>query len=181
MSEEIWKWIPGYENWYEVSTEGRIRSYVNRGAKPVNKLSKTPLRILTPIFARDRKYFNVSLSHESKPPIHDLIHLIVLKTFVGPRPKGKEGAHNDGVKTNNNLENLRWATPSENQMDRLLHGTDNRGSRHGLSKLNEKQVRGIRDKYKTGEYTQRKLAKEYSISQQHCSQLITKVRWDWLD
>lgn len=71
------------------------------------------------------------------------VHRLVLETFVGPCPEGMEGCHGDGDRANCHLENLRWDTPVNNQADKIEHGTTNRGTRQGHSKLNEQDVRDI--------------------------------------
>ena len=73
------------------------------------------------------------------------VHHLVLETFVGHRPKGSQCRHLDGNPLNPVLSNLKWGTRKENQMDRIIHGTDNRGSKHGMSKLTETEVKEIRD------------------------------------
>lgn len=50
------------------------------------------------------------------------IHSLVLEAFVGPRPDGMEGCHNDGDPANNHLANLRWDTRAANNQDTLRHG-----------------------------------------------------------
>lgn len=57
------------------------------------------------------------------------VHRLVLESFVGPCPDGMEGCHNDGSKDNNRLDNLRWDTLSNNQLDRLKHGTHNHANK----------------------------------------------------
>jgi hypothetical protein len=51
------------------------------------------------------------------------VHQLVLEAFVGSRPGGMEGCHNNGDGTDNRVENLRWDTPSENNFDLVRHGT----------------------------------------------------------
>lgn len=46
------------------------------------------------------------------------IHHLVLLAFVGPRPEGQVGCHNDDDETNNSLSNLRWDTKESNWEDR---------------------------------------------------------------
>ncbi len=43
-----------------------------------------------------------------------------------------------------NPRHLRWASPSENQFDREMHGTSNHGERNGISKLTNAQREQIR-------------------------------------
>jgi predicted XRE-type DNA-binding protein len=57
------------------------------------------------------------------------IHVLVLTAFVGPRPKGMHGCHNDGDVFNNRLGNLRWDTPKANAADKYKHGTQPHGSK----------------------------------------------------
>lgn len=59
------------------------------------------------------------------------VHTLMLLTFVGPRPSSRHhGAHfPDRDKTNNRVENLRWALPEENESDKRMHGTAPTGGR----------------------------------------------------
>jgi hypothetical protein len=70
-------------------------------------------------------------------------HVMVLETFVGPRPAGHQAAHNDGTTDNNAVSNLRWATPKANARDKEGHGTVRRGEAHGRAKLTEKDVERV--------------------------------------
>ena len=60
-----------------------------------------------------------------------------------------------------NPHHLRWATASENQLDRANHGTDNRGEKHPLSKLTEAAVREIRRR--SGD-THTTLSREFGVT-----------------
>lgn len=73
-------------------------------------------------------------------------HSVMCAHRHGPRPAGTEAAHSCG---NGHLgcvnpQHLSWKTPAENQRDKVVHGTHNRGSRHPLSKLTEDDVLRIR-------------------------------------
>jgi hypothetical protein len=49
---------------------------------------------------------------------------LVLQAHVGPPPTpSHQAAHLDGDPRHNCLENLAWATPSENAQHKMLHGT----------------------------------------------------------
>ncbi len=58
------------------------------------------------------------------------VHILVLEAFVGPRPLGLEGCHDDGDPANNRLTNLRWDTPSSNAVDRVRHGHHHEAEKH---------------------------------------------------
>lgn len=98
----------------------------------------------------------------------------------GPAPEGHEAAHGCGRRACVNPAHLRWATPTENQADRLGHGTHNRGERCGIHKLTEAEVREIRTLVAAG-HRQRALAARFGVSQVTISNVINRVSWAWLD
>lgn len=176
--KEIWKDIPGYEGLYQASTLGRIRSldrYVKhwRGGNLLRKGI-----ILKP--GKACGYPMVILCKEGSIK-YITVHVLVLKTFIGPCPKGKIARHfPDRTKTNCRLDNLQWGTPMENQDDRSIHGTDVYlcGEAVSTSKLTEKQVDEIKDEllfYEKGDIT--KLAKEYNVSLAAISLIRHKKTW----
>lgn len=109
MTEEIWK---PFNEWYEVSTHGRVRSWKNNrwGRRLEPKNLSTPLSM----------YGYPHLRVEGKTRF---VHHLVLEVFVGPMPEGKEACHRNGIRTDNRLENLYWGTRSENVQDAIKHGT----------------------------------------------------------
>lgn len=124
IDDERWLPIPGWEGLYEVSDHGRVKSLPILGHN-----RKVLLRVLKPLLrGRAAKYFTVHLRN-SKRGRMVAIHVLVLETFVGPRPPGMHACHNDGDPANNRLENLRWDTPKANMADRDRHGTTFRGAR----------------------------------------------------
>jgi hypothetical protein len=111
---ETWRPIPGYEGRYDVSDQGRVRSWLGWG-KPVPH-----------VLACDRSslgYVRVTL-HLSGRQSTITVHRLVMQAFVGPPPEGLEVRHLDGDRTNNRLSNLRYGTASENMQDRIRHGNN---------------------------------------------------------
>lgn len=106
--KEIWKPIPNYENIYEASNFGRIRS-VNRidtnGRKRIGK-------ILKPKIERTG-YLRVALFNGGKRKEYK-VHRLVMLAFVGECPYGLQVNHKDENKRNNMLANLEYVTPKEN-------------------------------------------------------------------
>lgn len=93
------------------------------------------------------------------------VHKLVLEAFIGPCPVGMEACHApDRNPANNHLENLRWDTRSNNQIDSVHDGT------HGSLKLTESQVREIYIRAHRGE-NQRQIAKEFGISAGHVNHI----------
>ena len=117
------------------------------------------------------------------------VHRLMLETYVGECPKGMECRHLNGIKTDNSLENLKWGTKSENQMDRLTNNTSNRGERHSNSKLTKKQVieirclakgfnKGVREIDNGGNY--KEIAKRYGISETNVGAIVSRRSWGWV-
>lgn len=73
---------------------------------------------------------------------------------------------------------LRWATPIENQADKVEHGTSYRGERHWQNKLSEGDVRKIRRLI--GVEPQSKIATMFGINQCTVSEIKTGRKWGWL-
>lgn len=73
--------------------------------------------------------------------------------------------HINGIRDDNRLENLELVTPIENN------------HRRDYVKLNPEIVKEIREKYKKGNTSYRKLAKEYNVSHSHIKKIIDKKVW----
>ena len=124
MTEE-WKAIAGYEGSYEVSNRGQVRSLDRVNGRGFNIFG----RVLKPNPNREG-YLGVSLYSGGKATRRRrLIHQLVAEAFIGPRPEGFDVCHNDGDKTNNRADNLRYDTRSANILDSVRHGTQHNSSR----------------------------------------------------
>lgn len=105
---EEWKSIPGYEDLYEVSSYGRVKSleisYIRRNGIMDHK----PEIILTPK-NNGTGYFTVCL-YKNKTHKYYLIHRLVAIAFL-PNPDNLPCVnHKDEDKTNNNVNNLEWCS-----------------------------------------------------------------------
>ena len=115
-NSELWASIDGYRN-YEVSWWGRVRNIDTS-------------RILKPQ-SSGNGYLIVRLSKNGKAKNHN-IHQLVAREWV-PNPGEKRCVdHTDGSRTNNNWENLRYATHSENSRNMKRH-TDGSSIYKGVS------------------------------------------------
>jgi len=73
---------------------------------------------------------------------------------------------------------LEWKTSAENQADRIVHGTHQRGERNNLVKLTEDDVRKIRAL--RGLKTQKEIAAEFGIERSNVSCIHRMKSWAWL-
>lgn len=120
---EIWRDVVGFEDAYQVSNLGRVRSktrFVVMAAsyKSAEHVSRRNGRLLRPGKA-SKGYFTVSLGRGKSRTVHSL----VAEAFIGPRPEGYEVLHIDGTRVNNCANNLRYGTRLENIMDAVNNGT----------------------------------------------------------
>lgn len=119
MSDEKWLSAVGYEGFYEVSDEGRVRSvdrvvYAGPGRQRRHEGRVLATQTLGTGYASVRLWKHGMGRTE-------VIHQLVLATFVGERPDGHEGCHKDGVRTNGSLRNLYWGTHAQNVEDMMRH------------------------------------------------------------
>lgn len=146
--DEEWRSILGWEGLYEASSRGLIRS-LDRVVRHRNRWGgesdyRRPGRVMAPQLNKARGgYLQLVLFREGQA-IGAYVHTLVCLAFHGLRPDGYQAAHVDGKKVNCCAENLVWKTILDNDADKDLHGTRNSGSRHGLAKLTEADVRAIR-------------------------------------
>jgi len=77
-----------------------------------------------------------------------------------------------------NPRHLRWATCSENNMDKHAHGTLLKGETSLRSKLSETDVLSIRARATS--VSQRRLAEEFDVDQSQISRIVRRVDWAWL-
>lgn len=117
-THEEWRPVVGYEGSYEVSSLGRVRS-VDRIVTFKDGRKRLARGRVLRSWSNNLGHQVVGLANRQRA----FIHCLVLEAFVGPRPDGLVACHNNGQSTDNRVENLRWDTYSENNLDLVRHGT----------------------------------------------------------
>jgi len=123
--EEIWKPVIDYELLYEVSNLGRVKS-LDKTVKTRQGYAIKKGKILKPAVLKEGYHcFRLIKNHKYKAL---LAHRGVAQSFI-PNPYNKPQVnHINGIKTDNEIKNLEWATASEN----ILHAYAT-----GLNKVNK--------------------------------------------
>lgn len=133
MENEIWKQVKNivlrngtvwtFEG-YEVSNYGRVRTYKQKYGRVSNSeinagLNRPLLKTPTIINGRPDKrgYPQFLLSDINKKRHNVRAHTLVMQTFVGLPDEYQVVCHFDDIKTNNNLDNLRYDTQKQNLLD----------------------------------------------------------------
>lgn len=115
-----WRPIPGYEGYYEVSSQGQIRG-VDRFVPQGNHKMFITGKVLTPAqHPTGHLWVNLRKHGRSKKMY---VHRAVAFAFIGECPEEQEVRHLDGDATNNFVENIKYGTRSENLYDKVAHGT----------------------------------------------------------
>ena len=135
--EEIWKDIKGYENMYQISNIGQVKS-LEHNVQQKNRWGQTISRIqksrLMKIHINKNGYFRVVL-HKNGIEKNYSVHRLVYEAFVGEIPDGMQVNHINEIKTDNRVVNLNLMTPKENS---------NWGTRN--ERVSEKQTNGKNSK-----------------------------------
>lgn len=100
-----------------------------------------------------------------------LVHRLILETFIGPCPEEMVCCHNDGNFRNNHINNLRWDTRSNNELDKHRHGTMTQ------AKLTSTDACLIVYCRKALKLARREIAKIFNVSIHTVDNIIYKKKW----
>ena len=160
--EKEWKDIDGYKK-YRCSNCGDI----------MNKITG---KILSQTLSTNG-YLKVRLSKDGEAKTC-YVHKIVSGTFLDENPNKPYVNHKNGIKTDNNANNLEYVTPLENSNHAIESGlSDNSGERNGRSKLTASDIPNIRRDLASGEYSQDEIAEKYGVKKNAISMIKLGITW----
>ncbi len=177
IDAEEWKPVVGYEEWYEVSTHGRVAS-VERVEFYPSKFGRMfvrirPYKVLKARIGR-ADYPAIGLHKNGKVKGH-LVHRLVAQAFI-PNPDNlPEVNHKDEIRHNNLVSNLEWVDRSGNVS---YSAYKNRGSMNGTSLLSEEDV--IEIVSLLGTVPQTEIGKLFDVSNHTIHKIKCGKNWSWL-
>lgn len=153
-----WKDIPGYEGLYQANRKGEILSLHENNFKKKLIPSK-----------HTTGYLVVSLSKNGVRKKHK-IHRLILLTFVGVCPNGKEVNHKNGIRTDNRLKNLEYVTRLEN-IRHQFHVLGNYPLDRTWTKIADSIILEIRRLYADG-LSQNSIAKKFGLGRTTVAKIV---------
>lgn len=162
--EEQWRDVQGWG--YEVSDSGRVMGKRGKLLKPT-PVDGYPRVSLFRVVDGRREVWTVG------------VHRLVLGAFIGPAPVDQpQGAHLNGVRTDNRLSNLAWASVQENSDHKTAHGTRPafKGEKNPFSRLRDDDVRAIRRARRAG-VSQYRVAEDYGVSRSAVADIDAGRTW----
>lgn len=166
--KEIWKDIIGYENYYQISNLGRVKSLSREDAAGHNlkeRILKNGVSF--------KGYFFVNLWKLSQKE-GLLVHRLVAIAFL-TNPCDKPCVnHKSGIKIENEATNLEWCTHAENNEHARITGLrDDAGEANNKAKLKSTEVVQIRQ----SNLANKELAEVFNISQSTISLIKNNKIW----
>lgn len=171
MSEEIWKPVVGYEGLYEVSDRGRVRTLIKKTR------CKSAGGILAQQSAPNR-YRLVCLTKDGDDHSRS-VHRLVATAFIQNLEGKPTVNHRNGIRDDNRLSNLEWATHAE-QQEHARSGGRNwavRGTARKSAKLTESRVLLLRAMYASGSFSQSEIGAMFGVHQMIVSRIVRMISW----
>ena len=166
---------------YSITKDGRIWSKPKQRSWGRGLLHNG--RWLKPQIDKDG-YLRISLRKDGASKLLG-VHRLVLETYVGPCPEGKESHHINGIKADDRIENLMWVTKSENIQDSVKQGIHpsarQNGEKNLMAKLIESQVLVILYLYKAAKFSFSDLAWQFDVSYRTIYDICKGKSWKHLN
>lgn len=180
--EEIWRPIIKFNSEYEVSDLGRIRSTFKIIQRSCGKTHTRVSKILKPSIS---DFYEKGAVCVNKKMIPYKLHRLVAEAFI-PNTENKPTVnHINGIKHDNRVVNLEWATQKEQMIHATKTGllTHKKGEEASWSIATEQKVKEIRDyvlyqrSVGNTKYGRKDLAEKHNLTVSCVKDIITRRSW----
>lgn len=179
--EEIWKDVQEFENNFQISNFGRLRSVarrINSSVQPCGFRINKPRIILSQDNGKGYQQYYVKFNNIR---IMKYAHRLVAQYFLDNPDQKAEVNHIDGDKANNHVSNLEWNTLQENRN----HAVDNnlmcKGEKSYQAKLSEKKVLAIRRLFRINpNFNKSQTARKLNVRDTTIHKIINNQIWKHL-
>ena len=151
--------VPGFPKYY-VSDTGIVFSFWRK-----------QIKILKTHF--DKKGYEVATLCNAKENKSFRIHRVVALAFLDNPGNHPCVRHLDGNPKNNHVDNLAWGSYSDNEQDKLVHGTWENRRNGKLTKEMRRKAFELKRKY----WTDQKIASLFGVSRPTITRLINRKTW----
>lgn len=152
---------------YYGTEDGRIYS------KKKNKFLSTRLN--------NRGYLLVNLSIDGKCKTFS-VHRLIAKVFIDNPKNSTEINHKNGIKTDNNIQNLEWVSPTENHRHAVEHNlfiqARGKQTKHGHFSVDD--IKKIRELYENNT-SQYKLANLFGVTRSAIQQIVQRKTYVYVE
>jgi len=145
LAGEEWRPVDGYEERYQVSSLGRIRSldYSFQAPFSASLNSGSTIHLRGKILARSKNGSGTLWFTPGRGKTPLAVHVVVARAFLGPRPEGMNVLHKDDDHGNCRLDNLYYGTQKQNMADRARNGGFKGSRPHVLSLTQVAEIKAL--------------------------------------
>lgn len=180
LQNEIWKPVVGYKDGfydglYEISNFGKFKM-LPRTLNCQKGVRVTKEKI---VFGSNSWGYRTVVMKKDRIRLQIGVHILVANAFI-PNPENKYSVnHIDGVRSNNKVENLEWATQLEQVHHAIKTGLARyiKGEERSNSIVNENIVKLMRKEYSENRTSYAKIGKKYGLARSTVGHIIRKQKW----
>lgn len=165
--EEIWKPVPQFDLFYEVSNLGRVRRIAKGGPAKIG-------HILIPC-PDACGYLRVRLCKSSSERRMCKIHRLVLSAFIGPRGPQWTTNHKNRLRDDNRLDNLEYLSHADN-IRHSARSYSRPGESHPQAIFTNEDILEIRRLHATG-MKQSHIAKKLGFNRFTINDIVLRKSW----
>lgn len=178
---EVWRYVPDWDGYYQVSNQGRVRSvertaeYGTRSTKVKRCFQTWRGRILKLYLGRDG-YHRVEFRRNGKRTSYLVSRLVAIAFLPNPLNKPQVN-HKNGVRSDNRVHNLEWATGKENVRHAVESGLMPKGESKPTAVFCDSDIRKMRKMRNVDGLMLKEIAMLFKTDTGTVSKIARGLRW----